>query len=108
MMDLTSLLFPLLLVLLFVPLFFSFRRQKRVAAQQQELLNSLQPGDRIMTTSGVYGTIAEVSEDDDTIKIEIAPGMVTTWLRQAIREKVTSTPDADTSAESTPENSAGA
>ena len=87
-MDLSSLMFPLLLVLLAVPLFLSARKQKRAVAEQQALLNSLEPGDRVMTTSGLYATVAGVNDEDNTIELEIADGVVTTWLRQAIREKV--------------------
>ncbi|MFC6090822.1 preprotein translocase subunit YajC [Saccharothrix lopnurensis] len=82
-----SLLFPLMLVLLAVPLFLSARKQKRAVAEQQALLSSLEPGDRIMTTSGLFATVADAS-DDTTIDLETAPGVVTTWLRQAVREKV--------------------
>ncbi|GLZ34736.1 preprotein translocase subunit YajC [Lentzea sp. NBRC 105346] len=86
-MNLSSLMFPLLLVLLAVPLFLSARKQKRAMAEQQQLQNSLAAGDRVMTTSGLYGTVADAS-DDTTIDIEIADGVVTTWLRAAVREKV--------------------
>lgn len=86
-MNLSSLMFPLLLVLLAVPLFLSARKQKRQVADQQQLQNSLAPGDRVMTTSGLFATVADVS-DDTTIDLEIADGVVTTWLRQAVREKV--------------------
>jgi preprotein translocase subunit YajC len=87
MMNLSSLMFPLLLVLLAVPLFLSARKQKRAAAEQQSLLSSLEPGDRVMTTSGLYATVADAT-DDATIDLEIADGIVTTWLRQAVREKI--------------------
>lgn len=86
-MDLTSLMFPLLLVLLAVPLFLSARKQKRAMAEQQQLQSSLAPGDKVMTTSGLYGTVADASHDT-TIDIEISEGVVTRWLRAAIREKV--------------------
>jgi len=90
-----QLLLPLLLVLvLAVPLMLSTRKQKRAAAAQQELQTSLAPGDRVMTTSGLYGTVADAS-GDTTIDIEIAEGIVTTWLRQAVREKVELTVDTD-------------
>ncbi|MEU8635844.1 preprotein translocase subunit YajC [Amycolatopsis sp. NPDC048633] len=83
-----QLLLPLLLVLvLAVPLVMSTRKQKKQQAAQQDLQSSLSAGDRVMTTSGLYGTIADAS-GDNTIDIEIAPGVVTTWLRLAIREKV--------------------
>ncbi|USX52142.1 preprotein translocase subunit YajC [Lentzea sp. HUAS12] len=92
-MDLGSLLFPLLLVLLAVPLFLSARKQKRAMAEQQQLQNSLAPGDKVMTTSGLYGTVADASHDT-TIDIEISEGVVTRWLRAAIREKVAETEEA--------------
>ncbi|WP_083268147.1 preprotein translocase subunit YajC [Lentzea guizhouensis] len=79
--------FPLLLVLLAVPLFLSARKQKRAMAEQQKLQNELAPGDKVMTTSGLYGTVADASHDT-TIDIEISEGVVTRWLRAAIREKV--------------------
>ncbi|QQQ78425.1 preprotein translocase subunit YajC [Saccharothrix sp. 6-C] len=94
-MDLSSLMFPLLLVLLAVPLFLSARKQKRAVAEQQALLNSLEPGDRVMTTSGLYATVAGVNDDDNTIELEIADGVITTWLRQAIREKVVVDTESD-------------
>lgn len=87
-----QLILPLLLALLFVPLFLSFRKQRRQQSEMMQLQNSLGVGDRVMTTSGMYATI--VATTDDTIDLEIAPGMVTTWVRQAIRERVVDTHDA--------------
>ena len=90
-----QLLLPLLLVLvLAVPLVMSTRKQKKQQAAQQDLQSSLAPGDRVMTTSGLYGTVADAS-GDNTIDIEIAPGVVTTWLRLAVREKVEPTVEAE-------------
>jgi len=82
----TTLLFPLLLILLVGFMFFGTRKQKRAQAQQQDMQKSLSFGDRVMTTSGLYATV--VSTSDDTIDLEIADGFVTTWLRAAVREKV--------------------
>jgi preprotein translocase subunit YajC len=79
-------LIPVLLVLLVAFMFFSTRKQKRTMQQQQDMQKGLSFGDRVMTTSGLYGTI--VSTADDTVDIELSPGVVTTWLRQAVREKV--------------------
>lgn len=79
---------PLLLMLVVaIPLVMGTRKQKRAAQEQQKLQGSLSEGDRVMSTSGLYGTVADTSSDT-TIDIEIAPGVVTTWLRQAVREKV--------------------
>jgi preprotein translocase subunit YajC len=83
---------PLLLPLLFIaalalPLFLSTRRQKRAIAEAQRLQSSLVDGDRVVTTSGLYGTVV-ASTDSTTVDLEIAPGVRTRWLRAAIREKV--------------------
>jgi preprotein translocase subunit YajC len=85
-MSFSSLLLPLIIVLFAIPLFMGTRKQKRAAAAQQNLQNSLSYGDRVMTTSGLYGTV--VSTSDESIDLEIAPGVVTSWLRAAVREKV--------------------
>jgi preprotein translocase subunit YajC len=86
MMNFSSLLLPLIIVLFAVPLFMGTRKQKRAAAQQSAMQSSLNYGDRVMTTSGLYGTV--VTTSTDSIDIEIAPGVVTSWLRAAVREKV--------------------
>lgn len=83
---------PLLLPLLFIavlaiPLILGSRRQKRALAEAQRLQDSLTNGDRVMTTSGLHGTIVGTA-DATTVDLEIAPGVRTTWLRAAIREKI--------------------
>ena len=83
-----SLLFPILILLLFIPIFLSSRKQKRAQAEMQALQSSLEPGDIVSTTSGLRGTIVDASYED-TIDLEIADGVVTTWVRAAIREKIT-------------------
>lgn len=82
-------LLPMLLLfgLLGVMMYFMSRRQRRAQEQQQSLQNSLAAGDRVMTTSGLYGTVTD-ADDTATITIEIAPGVETEWLRAAVREKV--------------------
>jgi preprotein translocase subunit YajC len=82
-----SLLFPIIILLLFIPIFLSSRKQKRAQAAMASLQSSLEPGDVVSTTSGLRGTIVDASYED-TIDIEIADGIVTTWVRGAIREKV--------------------
>ncbi|WP_298180056.1 preprotein translocase subunit YajC [Saccharomonospora sp.] len=90
-----GLILPLLLMLIVaLPLILSTRKQKKLMAEQQEMQNSLTEGDRVMTTSGLYATVADAS-DDTTIDLEIAEGVVTTWLRQAVRERIVPSDDVD-------------
>jgi preprotein translocase subunit YajC len=91
-MNLGQLLPFLLIAVLIVPMVLMSRKQKRAMAAQQELQNSIGPGDRVMTTSGLYATVAD-TDDEATVDLEIADGVVTTWLRAAIREKVS--PDVE-------------
>ncbi|MBO0853615.1 MAG: preprotein translocase subunit YajC [Nocardia sp.] len=80
----SNLLFPLLLVVLLVPMFLGVRRQKREAQKVTEMQQSVKVGDQIITTSGLYGTVVDL--DDESVDLEIAEDVVTTWLRAAIRE----------------------
>ncbi|MCR5148116.1 MAG: preprotein translocase subunit YajC [Eubacterium sp.] len=49
--------------------FLLIRPQKKQNKKQQEVMNSIEPGDSIMTTSGFYGTILDVV-DDTTVIVE--------------------------------------
>lgn len=74
-------------------MFFGMRKQKRQAAEAQRMQEAVVPGARVMTTSGLHGTVTAVA--DDTIELEIAPGVFTTWVRAAIRQVIVEVPDAD-------------
>lgn len=79
-------LFPLLILALLVPMFLGMRRQKKAMAAAAELQDSLEIGDRILTTAGLHGTVTGLG--DTTLELEIAPGVVTTWSRAVVREHI--------------------
>ena len=85
-MDL-SLLLPLFILLLFIPIFLSGRKQRKVAAEMKSMQALLEPGDVVVTTSGLRATVVD-SSYEDTVDLEIADDVVTTWVRAAVREKV--------------------
>ncbi|QCB51029.1 preprotein translocase subunit YajC [Rhodococcus sp. PAMC28707] len=86
-----ELLFPLLIVALLVPMFLNVRRQKKALAQTQTLQDSLKIGDEVVTTAGLYARVVLV--EDDTVDLEIADGIVTTWSRAVVKEVLP--PDVD-------------
>jgi preprotein translocase subunit YajC len=96
-----ELLFPLLILLLFIPIFLSGRRQRRAAQEMQKMQAALEAGDVVITTSGLRGTIVDASYED-TLDIEIADGVVTTWVRAAVREKVNPATTEEAPVEETP------
>ncbi len=67
-------------------MFFASRRQKKAMQATIDLHESLSVGDRVHTTSGLQGTITGLA--DDTVDLEIAPGVVTRWMKLAIRDRV--------------------
>jgi preprotein translocase subunit YajC len=86
---------PMLLVL-GVFMYFASRRQKRAMQATIDLHESLRVGDRVQTTSGLHGIIRRIT--DDTVDLEIAAGVVTTWVKLAIRDRV-EPEDLDTGAD---------
>jgi len=82
----------LILVLLMVVAFYFLilRPQKRRQQAVQKTMRELQPGDRVLLGSGLFGTL--VSIGDRQAVMEIAPGVELTVLKQAIVRRAT---DAD-------------
>ncbi|MBJ8345260.1 preprotein translocase subunit YajC [Antrihabitans sp. YC2-6] len=81
-----NLLFPLLLVALLVPMFLAMRRQKKEMQSTAQMQTLLQVGDRVMMSSGIQGIVVEL--DDETVDLEIAVDVITTWSRAAVKEVV--------------------
>jgi preprotein translocase subunit YajC len=77
----------ILLLIPFAMYFFMIRPQRRRMREQQDLQNSIQVGDEVVTTSGVYGTIT--GEDGDTrFWLEIDDDVQIRIARAAIQGKV--------------------
>ncbi|WP_433956035.1 preprotein translocase subunit YajC [Janibacter indicus] len=70
------------LVLIGFMLWSARRRQKTMA----DFSASLQVGEEVVTTSGIFGRITEV--EDDRVRLEAAPGIVLSLDRRAIGAKV--------------------
>ncbi|MFI0356643.1 preprotein translocase subunit YajC [Actinomadura sp. 9N407] len=81
-----------LLLLLAVPLVFYFlliRPQSKRRKQQMEMQSNLQPGAKVVTTSGMHASV--VSVDDDGIVLEISPGVEARFVKAAVMNVVKST-----------------
>ncbi|WP_313676710.1 preprotein translocase subunit YajC [Mycolicibacterium sp.] len=83
-MDLLSLL-PLFIIM-GAFMFFASRRQRKAMQATIDLHESLRVGDRVHTTSGLQAAITGIT--DDHVDLEIAPGVVTRWMKLAIRDRV--------------------
>jgi preprotein translocase subunit YajC len=87
-------LFLPLIIILGAFMFFASRRQKKAMQATIDLHNSLAIGDRVHTTSGLQGTITGIT--DDSVDLEIAPGVVTTWMKLAVRDRIVDDIEEDT------------
>jgi preprotein translocase subunit YajC len=74
------------------------RPQRRQAAEQRELIASVEPGDEIVSAGGLYGVIQSI--DGDELVVEIADGLVVRMARGAVAGLV----ERDEEPESAPED----
>jgi preprotein translocase subunit YajC len=87
-MDMGQLGSILPLVLLVVVFYFLLIRPQRKRQQEAtKMQNSLSPGTRVMTTTGLFATVVAVDHED--VILEIAPGMETRWVKAAIGRVIT-------------------
>jgi len=66
--------------------FLMIRPARKQQQKQQQMMNALEVGSRVMLGSGIYGTIRHLGEKQAII--EISPGVDLTILRAAIRSVV--------------------
>jgi preprotein translocase subunit YajC len=67
---------------LFMIVYLTMTRRSR-ARQAQQAQTNVVPGARVRTTSGMYGTVTSV-EDNDDVMVEIAPGVNVRVMRRAV------------------------
>ncbi len=83
-MDALILLLPILL------LFFLMSRGRKQQRRVADLQAGLVPGQRVVTTAGLYARVVEVGAT--TVVLEPADGVRTTWARQAVARLVEDDP----------------
>jgi preprotein translocase subunit YajC len=88
----------IMLAVLAVLIFFMFRNSRKRQADARNLQSKVQPGAKVMTNFGVFGTILSIDEDENQVLLETSPGTVLTVHRQTIARVVE--PNADVVEES--------
>lgn len=85
---------PFIIIMVAIFWLLLIRPQRKRQQQHQELVQSLSAADRVVTIGGVHGTVQSL--DDETVRLEVAPGTVVTFARQAISRRLV---DAGTGAD---------
>lgn len=73
--------------------FLMIRPQQRRRRAAEQMQSGLGVGDEVVTIGGLYGTVTGVQ--DDTVLLEVAPGVRTRYARGAISRVVTSVARAE-------------
>jgi len=86
----------LILLLFLLPILLIYSQRRRFKAQQTNLQGALSEGDEIMTRGGMFGTVRDVR--DDSIDVEISPGVVVRFHRQAVAQILVDRPAPEVAA----------
>ena len=78
------------------------RPQRSRQRQQQDLLQSVEPGDEILTVGGLYGIVQEIDEEDDLV-VEVADAVHVRIARRAVASVVKPEEEHDEDDEETSE-----
>ncbi len=82
--------------IIFIPLMilvfwlFMIRPQTKKAKEQKTFLQNLQKGDKVVTIAGIHGTVNKISDDGNTIMLEVSAGSYIKIEKSAISMEWTS------------------
>ncbi len=62
---------PLMIGMFAIMYFLIIRPQQKQRKEREELLRAIKKGDRVVTTSGLYGTVVGLSEHSVTLKVAV-------------------------------------
>jgi preprotein translocase subunit YajC len=79
---------PLLLIFV-VFYFFIIRPQQRKLRDHQSLLNAISKGDQVVTTGGIFGSVARLEDAENLLELEIADKVRIKIRKEAIAEVLT-------------------
>jgi len=84
--SLLTLALPLLMI---VGLYFILIRPQRQRQRQQQVMqSSLEVGDEVMISGGIFGILTDIDDTTGTVRVEIAPGTQVRLLRQGVLQRV--------------------
>jgi preprotein translocase subunit YajC len=66
--------------------FLIVRPQRRRMMEMRVLQSSLQVGDEVVTTAGIFGVVQDL--DPETVRLEIAPGTTIRLARGAVSQRL--------------------
>ena len=71
-------------LIIFVIYFLMLRPQMKKQKQQQKMLTELKKGDRVVTNSGMFGTIVGINEKENIIVLKVGEDTKIEFLKSSI------------------------
>ncbi len=65
--------------------FFMSRSQKKQQQERQNLLDSMKPGDSVVTIGGLHGVVSEIDNDKRTVVLDCEGSSLSTIVQQSKR-----------------------
>lgn len=87
--GLGDMMFPLLIVFA-IFYFVLIRPEKKKQRAREDMLKNMEKGDKVMTTSGLLGSVAQIQED--VITLQVADGVRMRFTRAAVQEVLNDKP----------------
>ena len=75
---------PVMLLVMVLLLWLPMRRQKKAQAQIKAKQATMEPGTRVMTSFGLYGTVLSLDRDENKAVLEVSPGTSVTVHTQTV------------------------
>jgi preprotein translocase subunit YajC len=94
-------LFILMGLMLVAMYFLMIRPQQRRRRNAETMQSSIGPGDEVLTIGGLYGKVTGI--DDDSVTLEVAPGVTNRYARGAIGRVVNSAAKPQEAQEAAPD-----
>lgn len=84
---------PMLAIMFFIMWFLVIRPERKERRRREEMIEQIKKNDRVLTTGGMFATVAAVGEKELTIKFDDGPTRV-----RVVRSAIASVVNADGSA----------
>lgn len=90
-------LMPMIFMFLILFLLFQFlilRPQSKEKKRRQELLDSMQKGDKVITIGGIHGKLTAVDTTNNTVSVQVDSNVIIHFSREAIATVITKDKDS--------------
>lgn len=74
----------MILAMIVIFYFFMIRPQSKKQKEIKKAREAMGKGDKVVTAGGIFGTIKSINEGDNTIMMEVAPGVTIKVSREQI------------------------